>query len=182
MAQLVDQWHRARRAPDGSLVPTDRYGRGRRWAVRYRDPSGRQRTESFDRKSDAERRLAEISHTIMRGFWVDPALGRTRTGDWLTDWLAANEGRWRATTAAKRRQLVRDWYAPSFGDVPIGNLRTSMVQSAVSGWQAVHAAGTVAHALTVLRQALDAAVDDGLIARNPAARVQRRPSRRRREV
>ncbi len=157
-------------------------GRGKRWTVRYRDPSGKQRSEAFDRKADADRRLAEVSSAVHRGTYVDPVLGRTTTGAWLDEWLRMNDGRWKPTTVAKRRQLIRDWFRPAFGDVPLSALRPSAVQSAVSAWQARHAAGTVAHAVSILRMALDAAVLDGRIPSNPATRVQRKPSKRRRDV
>jgi hypothetical protein len=48
-----DLWHKT--APDGTRVQSDRYGRGRRWQVGYRDADGNSRTKRFDRRVDAER-------------------------------------------------------------------------------------------------------------------------------
>lgn len=182
MAQVVDRWHLTKRGADGKPLPSKMYGRGKRWTVRYRDPAGKQRSEAFTRQVDARRRFVEVSSSVQSGTYVDPALSRTLTGTHLDTWLADNEARWKPTTVAKRRQLIRDWYKPAFGTVPLSSLRKSSVQAAVSRWQADHAAGTVAHAVTVLRQALDAAVDDGLVASNPAARVKRSTPKRRRDV
>ena len=182
MAQVVDQWHSSRRGPDGQSVRSAKHGRGKRWAVRYRDPGGGQRTEAFDRKADADRRAAAVATSMHRGAWVDPVLARTNTGEWLRSWLVTNAGRWRPSTVRKRRQLIEGWFVPAFGSVPLSQLRPSVVQAAVSGWQATHAAGSVAHAVSILRQALAAAVEDGLMASNPAARVRRDPAPRRRDV
>ncbi len=43
------------------------------YRARYRDPLGRQRSETFTRKADAERYLREMQVDIERGRWIDPA-------------------------------------------------------------------------------------------------------------
>jgi hypothetical protein len=37
------------------------------YRARYRDPAGRERSKSFDRKADAERWLAQMEHAKARG-------------------------------------------------------------------------------------------------------------------
>ncbi len=51
-----------------------RTGRPKPWYVRYRDPSGKQRTRQFARKVDAKRFLAQTEHEKHTGAWVDPDL------------------------------------------------------------------------------------------------------------
>ena len=67
-----------------------RYGKGRRWQARYLDPEGRERTQMFDRKQDAERFLSTITAAVLRGAYVDPDAGRVtfvreRTGQRVFD-------------------------------------------------------------------------------------------------
>jgi len=77
-------------------------GSGRlRWRVRYRDPSGRQRSRSFARKIDAERFLISVEDSKLRGVYVDPAAGRVAFGEWAE--------RWYATTAALRHSTRTDY-------------------------------------------------------------------------
>jgi len=51
------------------------------YRVRYRDPAGRQRSKTFDRKGDADRWLTENEAAKLRGGWVDPAAGRVLFGE-----------------------------------------------------------------------------------------------------
>lgn len=47
--------------------------RSGRYRARYRHPLGRQRSETFTRKADAERFLREMQVDIERGRWIAPA-------------------------------------------------------------------------------------------------------------
>jgi hypothetical protein len=42
------------------------------YRARYRDSLGRQRSETFTRKADAERYLREVQVEMDRGRWLDP--------------------------------------------------------------------------------------------------------------
>ena len=65
MAHVEDRWQRA-----------DRKGNGKRYRVRYTDPAGRERSKSFDRKTDATTFLNATAADVARGTWSDPALGK----------------------------------------------------------------------------------------------------------
>jgi integrase len=111
-------------------------------------------------------------------------------GDWLTHW--------RATTlaASDRKESTRTLYAnlsrkhlepAPFGAIPLDKLRPSDVEALVLAMRAKTKPGggdagepvralsdsTIRSTYTVLRAALDGAVRDGLLARNPAAQVRR---------
>jgi hypothetical protein len=43
-----------------------------RWYARYRDPAGRQRTGTFDRRVDAERFLTTVESSKLTRAYVDP--------------------------------------------------------------------------------------------------------------
>lgn len=55
---------------------TSKPTRDTRWKARYRDPSNRQRSQTFDCKADAERFLASMVTDTHRGLWIDPEHGR----------------------------------------------------------------------------------------------------------
>jgi hypothetical protein len=80
----------------GSIRKAPRSGR---WEARFRDTAGRQRTATFDRKSDATIFLAAAETDVARGSWRDPALGRTPFADPGTGWRATR-GRDRPPTPA----------------------------------------------------------------------------------
>nr|QEO74221.1 hypothetical protein [uncultured bacterium] len=54
-----------------------------RWRARYRGPDGRERSKTFERRSDAERWVASMQVSKARGEWVDPALGRCAFATWV---------------------------------------------------------------------------------------------------
>jgi hypothetical protein len=58
-----------------------------RYRAEYRDPFGRKRSRSFDRKADAQRWLAEQTTSIARGSYVDPSGGKIRFDTWADRWF-----------------------------------------------------------------------------------------------
>src|SRR5262245_24700070 len=97
-----------------------------RWRARYRDPDGRQRSKTFDRKRDAETFLAQMRLDLARGDWIDPKLGRTTVGelaqrviltksapsnrDWYNAMARHVDDRWKAVPIGAVRHLdVQDW-------------------------------------------------------------------------
>ena len=52
------------------------------YRARYRDPNGRSRSVTFDRREDTRRFLAGMGGGIVRGDFIDPAQARTRFEDW----------------------------------------------------------------------------------------------------
>ena len=59
-----------------------------RWQVRYRDPSGRQRTKNFAKKSDARKYAAWVEAEKLKNEWIDPRLAKTDYSEWAQEWLA----------------------------------------------------------------------------------------------
>jgi hypothetical protein len=86
-----------------------------RWRARYWDPEGRQRSQTFDRKGDAERFLQLNGADLQRGEWIDPALRRVLFIEWAEQW-------WQTTTKLRpstRRgywQILQNHVLPEFGD------------------------------------------------------------------
>jgi integrase len=162
MAHVEDRWRR-----DG------RQG-GRRWRVRYHDPAGRERNRSFDRKVDAERFRVQVEADVQRGTYADPAAGRMTLRRYADGWLRAQTFD-EATRDSQERRLRLHVY-PALGDQALGQLaaRPSAIQAWVRGLPL--AGSTAAGVLTTLSMVMNAAVDDGLITRNPcSARSVRAP-------
>jgi hypothetical protein len=139
-----------------------------KYIARWRDPDGRQRSESFDRAGDAKRHLSETEAQINRGTWIDPAAGKLTVREYSTTWLAglASDPLTREGIDARWRTHIN----PMLGTVPLAALKPSRVQQWVAALKRSGlAAGTVRNILTDLSAALNAAVDDRLIPSNPCA-------------
>jgi integrase len=168
------------------------------WEARmtYIDPdTGRRRRVSFYAKTAkaARAEMKKARDRVDAGAPVKDA--STTVGDWLSHW--------RATTLAvsDRKESTRTLYdllarrylepAP-FGATPLDKLRPSDVEALILRLRAKTKPGrpdpdsdaepapvralsdsTIRSTYTVLRSALDGAVRDGLLARNPAAQVRR---------
>ncbi len=60
---------RQQKRSDGSLGATV-------YRVRYRDPSGHERSKTFKRATDADRFKKNVDADLVRGEWHDPARGK----------------------------------------------------------------------------------------------------------
>jgi integrase len=153
----------------GSIRRAPRSGR---WEARFRDTAGRQRTATFDRKSDATVFLAAAETDVARGSWRDPALGRTPFSDIARDWLASNP-RKRPTTYARDAMVVRVHLTPLLGQLPIARVTPADVKSVVAAME--HrglAPATVRTSYGVLRAILSWAVENDVIDRSPCRGVR----------
>ena len=141
------------------------------YRARYRDPAGRERSKSFDRKVDAERWLADVQHAKSRGAWTDPSLGRVRFADWLTAWWATTMNL-RPTTRARDEMALRLYAVPRFGDMPLAAISQLEVRAWVAELSARGLApATVVKAYQLLGKVLAAAVDAGYLAQTPCRNV-----------
>lgn len=180
-----------------SYVKTDTphvYRRGATLCYQVRDLDGRQRWRSRDpqtglkfktEKAAAKARAAEITDRD-RGTFTEPS--KVTVGDFCAQWLEAmaSDGL-SPNTVDLRRVHVRAYIAPHLGPVPLQRLDIT----AVKKWRATLAERggqkgrplsrqTVAGAARTLYTALEAAVDAGLIGRNPA-RARAKQGRRQAE-
>jgi integrase len=158
-----------------------RIDRPRPWRARYRAPDGRERSRSFARKIDAERWLRDQEGRIDRGLWLDPAAGMVPFGEYAEAWLA---GRSLAPkTVLGYRSLLRSRIGPAFGATPLARIAPDDVRAWVAGMAAEGLSPSrIAQARSLLGAICAQAVGDGLLGRNPAARVgtpRRRPRRQR---
>lgn len=85
-----------------------------RWRARYRDLNGRSRSQTFDRKVDAQRFLELNSADMQRGDWIDPGMRRTRFDDWASTWWETT-AKLRPSTRRGYHQLLHRHILPYFG-------------------------------------------------------------------
>jgi integrase len=152
------------------MAHIQRRGPGR-WQARYRGPDGKERTRTFERKTDAERWLVEVKSSINKGSWVDPARSAMRLEKWAAEWLPSRSDL-RASSYARLESIVRLHVVPAFDNRPLATISNSEIRKWSGQMQkdGVGAAG-VRKSVFALRAMLDAAVADQRLAVNPAANV-----------
>lgn len=180
MASIEDRWNIER---DGELVPTARHGQGKRWRARYRDPSGAQRNRTFARKIDADRFLVTMEASKLTGAYIDVRQARRTFRDVSEEhWSAHAHNVAADTTRVVKRSRLDHHILPVLGDKPVGAIKPSTMAAAVATWSRTLVPGTVGQVLRQVRQILDAALADGLIASNAAKAVKAPSAPRRRDV
>lgn len=141
------------------------------WKVRYRDPDRVERARTFVKKTDAENFASSIETDILRGDYVDPKAGNVALDTWAEKWAAGLSVK--PKTKAGYESLLRSRILPTFGKRRLAQIRRSDIQEWIASMLAEGLSPARARqAVIVLRLMLDAAVDDRLIARNPADRIK----------
>jgi integrase len=135
------------------------------YRVQYRDPSGAMRGKVFARKVDAQRWKTENEHAKLHGAWMDPKAGKATLHDYAQAWCAAQT--FDETTREAVALRLRLHVYPHLGDYQLAALRPSVIQAWARGLQQQLAASYVRVVFANLSAILQAAVDDGIIARNP---------------
>jgi len=145
------------------------------WQVRYRDPSGRERSKTFRRKVDANAFMVTVEADKIRGRWLDPDLARTPFGEWWARWHAGRV-HLRQTTRDRDDSYWRSFIAPTLANRPIGSVDPNLLQSWVSELiECGVAPATIRKAAQLVRAPLEEAVDEGLIGLNPARKLSLPP-------
>ena len=139
------------------------------WQVRWRDPAGRQRKKSFEKRSTADDHLTSVKHGMRTGSYVDPAAGRVTVGDWSARWLAA-QGHLKPSTHARYAGIIARQVVPRWGTTQLATVRHADVAAWVSDLPLAPA--TVRYVHRVFSLMLDLAVRDGRLAVNPATGVR----------
>lgn len=166
MGQVEDRWWRR---VQGRRVPRQRCGRGLRWRARYRDADGRQRSRSFARKPDAVRFLALVQADLLRGSYIDPGRSRTALSVYARLWLDSLSVR--PSTRRTYDSHLRAWILPALGARTLASITPTDVRGLVRRLSEQLAPSTAHHVHGLLSAILRAAVEDGYLARNPAART-----------
>jgi integrase len=146
--------------------------RSGRYRARYRDPLGRQRSETFTRKADAERFLREMRVDIERGRWIDPAGADVALASWAEEFLSLARRLSPSTQETYARDLRR-YVLPRFGSYRLGRLPADEVENWLNDEIAAGIAPSSVHRhYRVLRRVLQVAVEKEKLPTNPCDRVQ----------
>lgn len=178
MAHVEDRWMRKARGPDGKVLldgdgkpvmerNPKRYGKGSRWRLRYLNPDGQERNESFVRKADADRRKVEVEADVQRGTYIDPDAGKVTFQAFAED-VIANRTLNPSSRTKMRQRLSRHVY-PTIGGQELGRLsrRPSVLQGLVTDLSGHLAPNTVRTIMAHVQTVFAVAVDDELIVKNP---------------
>ncbi|MFB6944740.1 tyrosine-type recombinase/integrase [Streptomyces sp. NPDC060286] len=184
---IQDRWFKTETTADGKSirVKTDRHGLGLRYRARYVGPDGTEKSKSFpDRqKRLAENWLANVASDMSRGQYIDPRAARVTFKGYAEKWLKAHSADLSSQIVTEQRLRLHAF--PVLGSRPLDSFRPEHLRDLVSALEA-NPGVSGAYARNIygdVRAVLSAAVDDGLLPRNPcSAKSVRPPSVERRRV
>ncbi|MFG2822643.1 tyrosine-type recombinase/integrase [Kitasatospora sp. NPDC048365] len=174
MATVYDTWHKSHPRPTDKpcrehkgKYPTADHGKGKRWQVRYRDPQGRQKKEDFELKSKAETRIAELKTALDDGTYVDPAATKVTLGVYAQKWFKSNTAG--PTTEVRYGGVIRNHIVGRLGHFEMRVFNDpEPVRTWIKELQDVPLeASTIGGIGDILSSIFDAAVDSGILKRNP---------------
>jgi integrase len=162
MSHTEDRWYVS---AGGRKERTARHGRGLRWRARYEDPDGRERSRSFTTKVAAENFLTQVEHSKLAGSYRDPDAGRVTLRKYAEGWARRYHAD--SSRGEQVRGHLRLHILPGLGPVMLAQLaqRPTMVEDFLTALP-MSPAGASQVAVT-LSAVFTAAVEDGLIPRNP---------------
>lgn len=150
--------------PDGSSKPV----------LRRRDENG----QPWTTKKAAQAAVSEALAKVRRDEWIEPS--KQTLGEYLDEWAAGL--RLAPSTVASYKKNIRNLINPRIGGVALASLTpariTAMYRELETSGRCDHKAGeglsarTVRYVHTILGAALSAAVDAGMIARNPVDKAK----------
>lgn len=157
--------------------------RGSYWRGRFKVSEGKYGTVvdpagavvKFATKREAKQAADEEEARIRRGTWRDPAAGQETFGEYASRWYDAQD--LAASTMQNYWRHIEEHLLPEFEDKALAGI----LRSDVDGWEkrekATYAASSVKTWRSTFHLILADAVDEGLIASNPAAKRRGRGKR-----
>jgi integrase len=145
-----------------------------KYRARYRDDAGHEHAKHFVKKGDAQAWIDTEVAKLVRGDWTEPSAGKVIFSAFSEEWLAAQTFDDSTRPAVESR--LRAHILPTFGDLEVRAIKPSRIQAWIRGRQESCAPRYFRVMLANLSSIFGAAVEDGLIARNPcASRAVRAP-------
>ncbi|MBX9243429.1 site-specific integrase [Actinotalea ferrariae] len=140
-----------------------------KWRARYRDEAGKEHARHFDRKTDAQRWLNEVTASVVTGQYVAPTAGKITLREYAEQWRA-NQAHRPSTREQVERHFRRHVY-PSLGDRPLSTILPSDLKALVRRLSVDLEPATVSVIYRHLSAVFKAAVLDRRIASSPCAGV-----------
>lgn len=158
------------------------------WELRYSlgtDPAtGKRRMATATVKGNrraAEKEMRRLLRTLDTGEHVDPT--RMTVRQWLEAWLCAVREEVSPKSHERYSEIVENFLKPTLGNLPLTKLAPSHIQQAYTGWAISGrrdgkdgglSTSTRRYIHTILKSALARAVEQQVLARNPADAFKRR--------
>jgi len=173
---VYDRWHKSRPKPGEAKckcrpakVPTAEHGQGKRWQVRWRDEAGVPQKLNFERLPDAESKAAQIKASLDRGDYINPRAGRVTLKTYGQQWrdsLTSDP----ATLMQIDTRLGKWVFGKKISDYSMATLAKS--PSLMQAWikemqEGGLAPSTLRGVVTWVSIIFNAAMDDGIVHRNP---------------
>ncbi|MGX2995201.1 tyrosine-type recombinase/integrase [Streptomyces sp. JNUCC 64] len=167
---VQDRWYKTEKNTDGEETRTrsDRYGTGLRYRARYVGPDGTEKSKSFPdgQKRLAEKWLSAIETDMARGQYTDPRAARTTFKQYAERWVKTHTGEINSREAAERRLRLHAY--PHIGTRPLGSFKPEHIRELIAELDKTVPAESHRRIIVgTISAALNAAVDDGLLNKNP---------------
>lgn len=158
--------------------PAKRSKRGYKWEVAYPKPDGKwTRKRGFETQRDAQLWAEQNGSNVQAGTYIAPADGRLTVEELGKQWLS-RQSHWKPSY---RRTQESTWHIhvlPTWGPTKIKDIRKSQVETWAAQLSSTHSPSTVLRAIGILGCILDTAVEDRLIAVNPARQLRNLPRKK----
>lgn len=131
-------------------------------------------------KGEAKAELTRLLRDIDTGDHVPPS--RITVAEWLDLWTAATKAEVSAKTHERYAEIVRCYLKPALGTIKLQRLTPADIQRAYNSFDRNPSPRTRRHVHRILKSALARAVEQQVMARNPAAAIKRLPKVERKPI
>ncbi len=118
----------AKHGTPGTLVCTLRHGAGRRWLARWVGSDGGERTQSFERKADAQARINRVTADLVTHTYADPRKSAPTFRTISDEWLGMQRTRLKPSTIGGYGSLLDMTVLPRWGDVKLADITHGEIQ------------------------------------------------------
>jgi integrase len=142
-----------------------------RWVARYSGLDRKEHSQSFSRKSDAERYLHDQEIRKARRDWVDAALAEQPFAEYVAGWWATTT-HLRPSSRARVQGILDHHLLPCFGAAPLASIGPANVRAFVADLVGAGLApATVRKVYNALGSIFRSAVASGILGRSPCIGV-----------
>ncbi len=141
------------------------------YKVSYRAPNGRERSQTFARRIDAERFITSIEHTKLSGSYVDRAAGRITLDQFIATEYRKTQTNLAPSTLARDESYIRTHISPVFGAVALSTIDYTDCQGWVNDLAENRAPATVVKVAQIMGKIMKAAVRSRRVVVNPMNEV-----------
>ena len=142
-----------------------------RWEARYTAPDGRQHSVFARTQKEVSAKLKAVLQQVDGGAWREPT--KMLMSQWFEIWLTDYQTHITERTTRRYRCVVNKHFIPSVGNIRVVKLLPLHIRHMVSDMmKAGCKESTIGNYMAIFNSCLEAAVEAGLITRNPADAVK----------